>query len=77
MNNKILVMLVILVMGSGALCFAFGMFVLHSACAFGFDCDTNNSYVGVIMLVWAGVAVLFVMPRLVDIETSTIQHNLS
>ena len=74
MNNKTLVMLITLVMGSGALCFAFGMFVLYSACELGFDCDTNNSYVGVIMLVWAGVAILFVMPRLIDIETTTIQQ---
>ena len=72
MNNKTLTMLIQLVMGSGALCFVFGMSVLYSAC--GFDCDTNNSYVGVIMLVWAGVALLFILPRLVDIETTTIQQ---
>ena len=71
MNNKTLTMLIQLVIGSGALCFVFGMSVLYSAC--GFDCD-NNLYVGVIMLVYAGVALLFILPRLVNIETTTIQQ---
>lgn len=75
MNNKTLIILGILVFGSGAFCFVTGASVFYSMCEFGFDCDTNNSYVGIIMLVWSGVAVLFVIPSLIYIETTTVQQN--
>ena len=63
MNNKILAILFVLVACSGGFCFATGPYVLTSACVFEFDCDPNNSYIGVIMLVWSA-GLLFVMPAM-------------